>query len=142
MVSSNLTTILVQNKLGLLNLAEELNNISKACKIMGVSRDTFYRYQEAKEQGGLEGLLIKSRKNPNYKNRIEPIIEKAAIDIAYEQPAWGQTRAANELKTRGLSISPMGVRGVWLRNNLETLKKRLENIEKISTKEGVILTES
>ncbi len=42
MSTLNVTTKLVQNKLGLLNLAQELNNISKACKMMGVSRDTFY----------------------------------------------------------------------------------------------------
>ena len=79
MTSVNLTTKLVQNKLGLLNLAAELNNISKACKIMGVSRDTFYRYQEANEKGGLEGLLEKSRKTPNLKNRTAPEIEQAVI---------------------------------------------------------------
>jgi transposase InsO family protein len=142
MSNINFTTNLVQNKLGLLNLARELSNISKACKIMGVSRDTFYRYHEAQEHGGLEGLINKSRKAPNLKNRVDPIIEKAAIDIAYEQPAWGQTRASNELKARGFSISSMGVRGVWVRSNLETMKKRLENIERISAKEGRVLTES
>ena len=141
MTSVNATTKLVQNKLGLLNLAAELNNISKACKIMGVSRDTFYRYQEAREQGGLEGLLQKSRKTPNLKNRIDPAIEKAVIQIAFDEPAWGQTRASNELKSKGLSVSGAGVRGIWLRNNLETFKKRLENVEKIVAKEGKILTE-
>lgn len=142
MTNTNFTTNLVQNKMGLLNLARELSNISKACKIMGVSRDTFYRYREAQEHGGLEGLLSKSRKAPNAKNRVDPIIEQATIDIAYEQPAWGQTRASNELKARGMSISSMGVRGVWIRNNLETMKKRLENIERVSAKEGKILTET
>jgi transposase InsO family protein len=142
MSNTNFTTSLVQNKMGLLNLARELSNISKACKIMGVSRDTFYRYQEAQEHGGLEGLLSKSRKNPNHKNRVDPLIEQATIDIAYEQPAWGQTRASNELKARGMSISSMGVRGVWVRNSLETLKKRLENIEKIVAKNGNVLTET
>lgn len=142
MTSTNFTVNLVQNKMGLLNLARELSNISKACKIMGVSRDTFYRYQEAQEHGGIEGLLAKSRKSPNHKNRVDPLIEQAAIDIAYEQPAWGQTRASNELKARGMSISSMGVRGVWIRNNLETMKKRLDNIEKIVAKNGSVLTEN
>lgn len=142
MTNINFTPNLVQNKMGLLNLARELSNISKACKIMGVSRDTFYRYREAQEQGGLEGLLDKSRRVPNHKNRIDPLIEQAVIDIAYEQPAWGQTRASNELKARGMSISPMGVRGAWMRNNLETMKKRLVNVEKISARDGKVLTES
>ncbi len=141
MSTLNVTTKLVQNKLGLLNLAQELNNISKACKMMGVSRDTFYRYQEAKADGGLEGLLSKSRRGPNIKNRVDEAIEKAVKDIAFEQPAWGQTRASNELKQRGLSISPAGVRGIWLRHNLETIKKRLLNVEVIVAKDGKVLTE-
>lgn len=142
MTSVNVTTKLVQNKLGLLNLAAELNNISKACKIMGVSRDTFYRYQEAKTTGGLEGLLDKPRNSPNFKNRTAPEIEKAVIQIAFDEPAYGQTRASNELKSKGLSISGAGVRGIWIRNNLETFKKRLENVEKIVAKEGKVLTEA
>ena len=142
MTSLNVTSKLVQNKLGLLNLAIELNNISKACKIMGVSRDTFYRYQEAQEEGGLEGLLNKSRKTPNLKNRIDPQIEKAVLKIAFDEPAWGQTRASNQLKSKGLSISGAGVRSIWLRNNLETFKKRLENVEKFMAKTGGILTEN
>ncbi len=43
----------IKHKAGLLNLAEELGNVSKACKVMGVSRDTFYRYRELAEQGGV-----------------------------------------------------------------------------------------
>lgn len=142
MTNVNFTGNLVQNKMGLLNLARELSNISQACRTMGVSRDTFYRYQEAQNSGGIEGLLSKSRRGPNVKNRVDPLVEKATIDIAYEQPAWGQTRAANELRARGMGISSMGVRGVWIRNNLETMKKRLDYVEKISAQHGNVLTEA
>lgn len=142
MLNENSTTSIIKNKLGLLNLAEELGNVSRACKIMGVSRDTFYRYQEAKQEGGLEGLFNKSRKSPNEKNRVPADIEQAVKEIAFEQPAWGHTRASNELKARAMFISPTGVRGVWLRHNLETLAKRLRSVEERSAKEGKVLTES
>ena len=56
---------IIKNKVGLLNLAEELGNVSRACKVMGFSRDTFYRYQEAVEQGGVDALFDKSRRQPN-----------------------------------------------------------------------------
>jgi len=56
----------------LLNLAEELGNVSKACQMMGVSRDTFYRYQSTLDEGGVEALLEKTRRKPNRKNRVEP----------------------------------------------------------------------
>lgn len=47
---------IIKNKVGLLNLARELNNVSRACKIMGLSRETFYGYQKAVEEGGIENL--------------------------------------------------------------------------------------
>lgn len=135
-------TTVIKNKVGLLNLAQELNNISKACKIMGFSRDTFYRYQQAVEEGGVEQLVNKSKRGPNVKNRIDPLIEKAVLDLAIENPAWGQVRASNELRRNGFSISPAGVRCVWMRNNLENLKKRLKALEEKVAKEGIVLTES
>lgn len=55
----------IKHKTGLLNLAAELGNISKACRIMGFSRDTFYRYQTARDAGGIEALFEISRRKPN-----------------------------------------------------------------------------
>jgi transposase InsO family protein len=133
---------IIKNKVGLLNLAEELGNISKACKVMGFSRETFYRYQRAVLEGGVEALVEKTRRKPNLENRVEEAIEKAVVDMAIEFPAYGQVRASNELRKRGLFISPSGVRSVWLRNDLENTKKRLKALEKKSAEEGLVLTES
>jgi hypothetical protein len=81
---------IIKHKAGLLNLAEELGNVSKACKVMGVSRDTFYRYQELAEEGGIDALIDKSRRVPNLKNRVDEETEKAVTDYAVEFPAHGQ----------------------------------------------------
>ena len=116
MTSLNQNTI--KHKAGLLNLAEELGNISKACKVMGFSRDTFYRYRDARDQGGLDALFDKSRRQPNHKNRVEEHIEKAVLDCALDFPAYGQLRASNELRKRSIFVSPSGVRSIWLRHNL------------------------
>ncbi len=113
----------IKNKVGLLNLAQELGNISKACKVMGFSRDTFYRYQEAVAEGGVEALIDKSRRKPNRKNRVPIEIEEAIIRLALEYPAYGQVRAANELRKEGIALSPAGVRCVWLRNGIENVGK-------------------
>lgn len=59
----------IKNKTGLLNLAEELSNVSKACKIMAVSRDTFYRYRELADEGDVDALINRRRRVPNLKNR-------------------------------------------------------------------------
>ena len=102
------TENVIRHKIGLLNLAEELDNVSKACKIMGVSRDTFYRYKEAVEDGGVEALIEQSRRKPNPKNRIDRKVEQAVVDYGVEQPAHGQVRASNELRKRGIFVSPTG----------------------------------
>ncbi len=62
---------IIKHKAGLFNLAEELNNVSRACKVMGVSRDTFYRYQELVKEGGIDALIEKNRRTPNIKNRVD-----------------------------------------------------------------------
>ncbi|MDE2026775.1 MAG: IS481 family transposase [Patescibacteria group bacterium] len=136
------TQKIIQNKVGLLNLAEELGHVSKACKIMGYSRDTFYRYKSAVESGGVEALLDKSRKQPNVKNRVDEATESAVIAFAIKWPAYGQLRASNELRKQGIFVSPSGVRSIWLRYELASLKQRLKALEKKSAEEGFVLTES
>jgi transposase InsO family protein len=126
----------------LLNLAQELGNVSKACKMMGFSRDTFYRYQNAKEEGGVEALFEANRRKPNVRNRVEQHIEDAVCKMALDQPAFGQTRVSNELRKEGLFISPAGVRCVWMRHDLESFKKRLKALEAKVAEEGILLTEA
>jgi hypothetical protein len=131
----------IKNKLGLLNLATTLGNVSQACRTLGYSRDSFYRFKELYENGGIEALQEISRRKPCVKNRVEDFVEQAVIEIAIDNPALGPVRVSNELKKRAINISPGGVRSVWMRHNLEVFSKRLKALEQYSAKEGIILTE-
>lgn len=132
----------IKHKTRLLNLTAELGSISKTCKMMGFSRDTFYRYQAARYAGGVEALFEVSRRKPNLKNRVEEAIEAAVTVFAIDFPAHGQTRASNELRKQGIFVSPSGVRSIWMRHDLASMKQRLRALEKLSAEQGLVLAEA
>ena len=133
---------IINRKLNIIDLSEQLGNISEACRRLGVSRSHYYDIKTTLQEEGVSGLLEKARNKPRFGNRVAPEIEERVLSYSLENPTHGQTRAANELKIEGIIVSPGGIRSIWLRHNLERKALRLKRLEKWAADEGKVLTES
>ncbi len=108
----NQSAKIIKPKLRLLELAKQLGNVQQACNVLGYSRDSYYRFKKLYEQGGELALQEISRKKSIEKNRVEPHIEQAVVNMAYEFPAYGQHRVTNQLRLPGIMVSGSGVRSI------------------------------
>lgn len=132
---------LIKHKVGLLNLAEELKNVSKACKVRVYQEIRFYRYQEFASTGYVDALINQSRRTPNLKNRVDEQMEQAVINYAIEYPAYGQHRTQYGLRQIGIFVSGSGVCSIWIRHNLENFRKWLKALEQKVAHEGIQLND-
>lgn len=133
---------IARRKLSLLELAQELSNVSRACKVMGYSRQQFYEIRRNFQTYGAEGLIdrLPGAKGP-HPNRVPAAIEEAVLDHALAHPCHGSLRVEQELRLRGLQVSSGGIRGVWMRHGLLTRHERLLRLEKTTAERSIELTE-
>ena len=132
---------LAHKRLTLLQLAEKLGNVSKACRMHKVSRSQFYEYKRSFQEHGLEGLVDKPPIPATHPNQIPDTTKERIVSLSLEHPAFGQQRIADQLALEGLSVCPTTVRNVWIKENLETKYKRLLRLEEQLIEEGFELTE-
>ena len=133
---------IARRKLSLLELASELSNVSRACQIMGYSRQQFYEIRRQYQTHGSEGLLdrLPGARSP-HPNRVDPEVEKAILDYSLNFPTHGCLRVAQQLALQGIQVSSGGVRGVWSRHGLLTKHERLLRLEKEVGKRKVKLSD-
>ena len=133
---------IARRKLSLLQLAQELGNVSKACKIVGYSRQQFYEIRRNFQLYGAEGLIdqLPGPKGP-HPNRVSEEIEQAVLAHALEAPTHGAQRVADELLLGGIQVSSGGVRGVWSRHGLTTKHERLLRLEETARERKLKLTD-
>jgi transposase InsO family protein len=133
---------IARRKLSLLELAQELSNVSRACKVMGYSRQQFYEIRRNFQTYGADGLIdrLPGAKGP-HPNRVPAEIEAAVLAHGLEHPCHGCTRVEQELRLKGLQVSSGGVRGVWQRHGLLTKHERLLRLEKETAERQLTLSE-
>jgi transposase InsO family protein len=131
-----------RRKLSLLELATDLGNVSKACRVMGYSRQQFYEIRRNFQTYGADGLIdrLPGAKGP-HPNRVIAEIEAAILDHALTHPCHGPMRVAQELTLKGVQVSSSGVRGVWQRHGLLTKHERLLRLEKTTTERKLTLSD-
>jgi transposase InsO family protein len=120
--------VLFGQRLRLFTLAEELGNVSEACRLMGFHRSTYYALKRKVDRFGLEALRVRERRRPRMPNQIGPHLEQRILAFALARPGFGARRISSELrrvKWGGIRISENGVWRVLCRFNLNTRSKRL-----------------
>jgi hypothetical protein len=124
----------IQKKLDVLKLADTLNNVTEAARISGVSRDTIYRHRQILNQHGPQGLKRQVTKDHYHKNRADRNLEKIVLEFSLDNPHLGQAQISRQIKKiYKLDISPSGVRGIWLRAQMQTSALRLQKSNSVVT---------
>ena len=132
---------IAQKRLTLLQLAEQLRNVSEACRHHGVSRSQFYEYKRAFQERGFEGLIDQPPIPKSFPNETLPEVKEKLINLSLEHPAWGPMHISDHLRLEGISVSPSTVRNIWIKEDMETRYKRLLRMEEENNGRDVELNE-
>lgn len=132
---------LIKARMGLLALAEQLQNVRLACKRAGISRSHYYEIKEAYERYGAEGLAPSQRRRPRMPNQIPPELEAQILAMTEQYPTYSYVRISGQLRLAGLGVAPSAVRAVWQRHGLALRIQRLLWLEQKTAASGGVLTE-
>ena len=94
---------IAQKRLTLLQLAEQLRNVSEACRHHRVSRSQFYEYKRAFQERGFEGLMDQPPIPKSFPNETPPEVKEKVIEISLRHPSWGPLHISDHLRLEGVS---------------------------------------
>lgn len=132
---------LISARVGMLALADELQNISRACQVAGISRSHFYEIKTAFEKYGRDGLAPQVRRRPRMPNETPVELVQRILQMTLEFPTYSYVRISQQLRLVGVPVSPSQVRGVWARDGLLKRFDRLLWLERRMAASGGPLTE-
>src|SRR3989441_11399589 len=133
---------LIKARMGMLALAEQLQNISAACKRAGISRSHFYEIKTAFEKYGADGLAPRERRRPRMPNETPPELVDKILEMTAQFPTYSYVRISQQLRLIGVGVSPPAVRGVWMRQGLTLKFQRLLWLEQKTAAQGGVLNET
>ena len=131
---------LAHRRLSVLELAQQLGSVSRACKSAGMDRTSFYEWKRRFQTHGLEGLkdlppVHKSHPQSTPQQTIDRIVA-----LALESPAYGCNRLSDLLRLEGVGISAITVQSILAKNGLATRYERLLKLEQKAATEKIDLT--
>ena len=133
---------LIKARLGMLALAQELQNVKLACQRAGISRSHYYEIKEAFEKFGADGLAPQARRRPRMPNQTPPELERQILEMTEQYPTYSYIRISSQLRLIGVGVSSSAVRAVWARHGLTLKLHRLLWLEQKTAASGGVLTES
>lgn len=131
-----------RRKLSLLELASDLDNVSRASKLLGYSRQQFSEIRRNFQTYGADRLIdrLPGAHGPHH-NRVPAATEQAFLNHALAHSCHGVTRVEPKLRLKGIQLSSGGVRGVWMRSSRLTKHELRLRLEKTTAERKIELTE-
>lgn len=134
--------IIAHRRRRLLELADELKNISEACRQMGVSRTRYYEWKELSDQYGLDALTPKQRRRPQLPNATPTHVVAELLTIAVTEPTLGCRQLADRLAERTYVVSKTTVQKILVDHGLGRRSQRVARAAAIAAATTGLVTEA
>ena len=116
-------------------------NVAEACRVFGVSRTTFYRWQHRVEVYGLDALMPKGRRVPAMPNATPSWVVEELLAEAVVRPTLGARRYAEALGSKGFALSASGVQKILNRHQLGRRRQRVAALAQLTAATTGLVTE-